>query len=94
MGRRIAAELAEAFQPARVLLLGLANEYVYYFCTPEEFDAQHYEGSCTLYGQAAGALLLHDLKAVAENSAVVVGPAIVHLPVQSLAGVVSTLQST
>lgn len=71
LGRRIAAQLAQACAPApaKVLLIGPANEYVYYFTTPEEFDAQHYEGSSTLYGQAAGALVQHDLKELATNSA-------------------------
>jgi neutral ceramidase len=70
MGRRIAAQLAQVCQPApaKVLLIGPANEYAYYFTTPEEFEAQHYEGSSTLYGQAAGALVQHDLKELAMNS--------------------------
>jgi neutral ceramidase len=71
LGRRIAAQLAQVCQPtpAKVLLIGPANEYVYYFTTPEEFDAQHYEGSSTLYGQAAGALVQHDLKELATDCA-------------------------
>ena len=70
-GRRIAAQLACVCQaaPAKVLLVGLANEYLYYFATPEEFEAQHYEGSCTLYGQAAGALLQHDIVELASHPA-------------------------
>jgi neutral ceramidase len=52
MGRRTASAIARHLNPTpdRVLLIGLANEYISYFPTPEEYDAQHYEGAATLYG--------------------------------------------
>jgi neutral ceramidase len=59
MGRRVAAWVAEAakWQPERVTLVGLANEYLSYFATPEEYALQHYEGASTLWGPQAGPLL-------------------------------------
>ena len=37
----------------RAVISGLANEYVDYFTTPQEYDAQHYEGGATVYGRAS-----------------------------------------
>ncbi|GAA2435407.1 neutral/alkaline non-lysosomal ceramidase N-terminal domain-containing protein [Streptomyces macrosporus] len=34
-----------------VLVAGYANAYVHYVTTPEEYDAQHYEGGSTLFGR-------------------------------------------
>ena len=54
MGRRVRAALAKVAPPGvtGVQLSGLANEYLSYFVTPEEYDAQHYEGGSTMYGKA------------------------------------------
>ncbi|MFO0695741.1 MAG: neutral/alkaline non-lysosomal ceramidase N-terminal domain-containing protein [Polyangiales bacterium] len=49
-GRRIRASVAAALGTEQVMLVGLANEYVQYMTTPEEYAAQHYEGGSTLYG--------------------------------------------
>src|SRR5262245_35268068 len=59
MGRRVVASVAEAakWPPERVALVGLANEYLSYFATPEEYALQHYEGASTLWGPQAGPLL-------------------------------------
>jgi neutral ceramidase len=38
----------------RAVVAGYANEYVSYLTTPEEYDAQHYEGGTTVYGPASG----------------------------------------
>lgn len=46
--QRVAESLASAKDP--VVLVGLANEYVQYVTTREEFGQQHYEGASTLYG--------------------------------------------
>lgn len=35
----------------KVVIAGLANEYINYFTTPEEYDMQHYEGGSTMYGR-------------------------------------------
>lgn len=69
MGRRIAASVQQALpaSPQRVLLIGLANEYVSYFTTPEEYDAQHYEGASTLYGQDAAPLVEYELTQLARH---------------------------
>jgi hypothetical protein len=38
----------------RVVVAGYANEYISYLTTPEEYEAQHYEGGTTVYGPASG----------------------------------------
>jgi neutral ceramidase len=62
-GRRIAQVVAERKGTDRdhVLLIGLANEYVSYLATAEEYDAQDYEGASTLYGPASQALIEREL---------------------------------
>ncbi|WP_437304643.1 neutral/alkaline non-lysosomal ceramidase N-terminal domain-containing protein [Sorangium sp. So ce388] len=37
---------------ARTTVVGLTNAYVSYFATPQEYEAQHYEGASTVYGPA------------------------------------------
>ena len=61
MGRRIETGLIDAGGAEHVLLVGLANGYLSYFATPEEYDLQHYEGASTLYGPASGPLIAHAL---------------------------------
>jgi len=41
----------------RAVISGLANEYLSYFTTPEEYQRQHYEGGSTLYGEYSSNLL-------------------------------------
>ena len=69
MGRRVAAWVAEAakWRPERVALVGLANEYLSYFATPEEYALQHYEGASTLWGPQAGPLLGRRLASLAAT---------------------------
>jgi neutral ceramidase len=59
LGRRTraAARAALGGTVRDVVIAGYANEYASYFTTPEEFDAQHYEGGTTLYGRLSGAFL-------------------------------------
>jgi neutral ceramidase len=60
MGRRLrgAAERAVAGSGVRdVVLSGLANDYIQYITTPEEYDRQHYEGGSTLFGRATGVFI-------------------------------------
>lgn len=67
MGRRVARSMRDAsVQPSHVLLVGLANEYVSYFATPEEYEAQHYEGASTLWGPASGPLIESELARLAR----------------------------
>jgi hypothetical protein len=63
MGRRVRAALTKAapLGVTGVQLSGLANEYLSYFVTPEEYDAQHYEGGSTMYGREASVLLQEEL---------------------------------
>jgi neutral ceramidase len=63
MGRRVRAALTKAAPPGinAVQLSGLANEYLSYFVTPEEYDAQHYEGGSTMYGREASVLMQEEL---------------------------------
>ncbi len=57
MGLRISTALARESGGAldRFAIAGLANGYVSYTATPEEYDACHYEGSFTLFGRRQGA---------------------------------------
>jgi neutral ceramidase len=59
MGERIRKAIATATGAAaeRVLLIGLANGHLSYVTTPEEYDAQHYEGASNLYGPATGPVI-------------------------------------
>ena len=64
MGRRVrhAVEKAAAGHGVvRAVISGLANEYADYFTTPEEYDAQHYEGAATVYGRASSVALQETL---------------------------------
>ena len=64
VGRRTRAMVARKVAGAgvkRVVLSGLANEYIQYLTTPEEYDRQHYEGGSTLWGPAAPVLLQEQL---------------------------------
>jgi len=69
MGRRIREGLGAQFnlENNHVVLIGLANEYVSYFTTPEEYKANHYEGGMTLYGQDSGPLVGSYLGALAHS---------------------------
>lgn len=50
-GLRLRARVREALATeGSVALIGLANEYLQYLTTPEEYGAQHYEGASTIYG--------------------------------------------
>jgi neutral ceramidase len=60
MGRRVRQAVTDAARGSGVtsaVISGLANEYVDYFTTPQEYDAQHYEGGATIYGRASGVAL-------------------------------------
>ncbi len=70
MGRRVRASVLGATSGAgihRVVISGLANEYLSYFTTPEEYGQQHYEGSATLYGRTASVLLQDSLTDLARR---------------------------
>ena len=64
LGRRISRDIRRRCRHP-VVLVSLANEYVSYFTTPEEYDAQHYEGASMLYGSNAGMRILTKLSELA-----------------------------
>ncbi|HEV2815075.1 MAG TPA: neutral/alkaline non-lysosomal ceramidase N-terminal domain-containing protein, partial [Solirubrobacteraceae bacterium] len=58
MGERVKEAMAAAAGPGVTpVLSGLANEFLQYFVTPEEYDRQHYEGGSQLYGRLAANLV-------------------------------------
>lgn len=70
VGRRIEDALARRLEPTGpVIVIGLANEYLSYVATPEEYEAQHYEGASTLYGPASGPLVQDTLSELATGDA-------------------------
>ncbi len=48
-----------------VVLSGLANEFVLYFTTPEEYDQQHYEGGNTQFGRMSSVLMTIEIAKLA-----------------------------
>lgn len=67
LGRRISDRISAVTGRKDVALVGLANEYISYFTTPEEYDVQDYEGAATLYGPASGPLLEVELARLARD---------------------------
>lgn len=60
MGQRVKRAVMAVAGPAgvsQVVIAGLTNEYLSYFTTPEEYQAQHYEGGSNLYGRYSSNLL-------------------------------------
>ncbi|WNF25613.1 neutral/alkaline ceramidase [Streptomyces sp. C11-1] len=51
----------------RVLLQGYANAYSQYVTTPEEYDAQNYEGGSTLYGRYTLPAYQQEYERIAES---------------------------
>jgi neutral ceramidase len=68
-GLRIAQQASRALATERrnIVLVGLANEYLSYFATPEEYDLQHYEGASTLYGRGAAEVVAKDFESLASS---------------------------
>jgi neutral ceramidase len=70
MGRRVRSAIKTAATGSgvrRTVISGLANEYADYFTTPEEYDAQHYEGAATVYGRASSVALQEALVALTHR---------------------------
>ena len=64
MGARIRAAIGRAVAGTgieRVAIAGVANEFVLYFTTPEEYERQHYEGGNTHFGVWSGTLIAQEL---------------------------------
>ena len=72
MGERVKEALLAASAGSGVrsaALSGLANEFLQYFVTPEEYDRQHYEGGSQLYGRLAANLVKEQLADLARRLA-------------------------
>ena len=65
MGRRLRDSLQRLEAPRTFVLVGLANEYLSYVTTPEEYDAQEYEGASTIFGPRTGPAIVHFLEILA-----------------------------
>ena len=61
VGERLRAAVRESTGLDRVVVSGLAGEFIQYLTTPEEYDRQHYEGGSTLYGPLSSNLLRQEL---------------------------------
>lgn len=60
VGRMVRAGVLAATQAAgikQVVFTGYAGEYLDYWTTPQEYEAQHYEGGSTVYGEYASVLV-------------------------------------
>jgi len=75
MGGRIRTAVKEALEgeaettdEKHVLLIGLANGHVSYVTTPEEYDAQFYEGAQNLYGAATGPVIQKEILKLVSSS--------------------------
>ncbi len=65
MGRRLRDSLQKLEAPRAFVLVGLANEYLSYVTTPEEYDAQEYEGASTIFGPRTGPVIVRFLETLA-----------------------------
>ena len=72
VGARIRADVERAVAGTgieRVVVSGLANEFILYLTTPEEYARQHYEGGNTHFGTYASNLLKAELTRLAGTLA-------------------------
>jgi neutral ceramidase len=70
MGRRVRGAvqlMAQGHGIKAVQLSGIANEYLSYFVSPQEYDQQHYEGGSTMYGRESSVLLMQTLQGLTKN---------------------------
>jgi neutral ceramidase len=67
MGARLRRRLSAAESPRTFVLVGLANEYLSYVTTPEEYDAQEYEGASTIFGPRSGPVVVDLLESLASG---------------------------
>jgi neutral ceramidase len=68
LGRRVRAAVTKSVDGVGVkgvVLAGLANDFIQYLTTPEEYDRQHYEGGSQLYGRVAGNMVMQQLAGLA-----------------------------
>jgi neutral ceramidase len=70
MGRRLRSAVLRAAARhgvRRVVISGVANDFIQYVTTPEEYDRQHYEGGSTLFGRAEGIFIEERLVALVRR---------------------------
>jgi hypothetical protein len=70
MGRRLRRAVLGAARGSGikgVVVSGLANEFIQYLTTPEEYGRQHYEGGSTLFGPATGVFVQERLADLAAR---------------------------
>jgi hypothetical protein len=68
MGARVRNAIGSAIAGSgveRVAIAGLANEFILYLTTPEEYERQHYEGGNTHFGVWSGTLIGQELAKLA-----------------------------
>ena len=68
-GVKSAVAGAAGMAASNVSVAGLANEFIQYFTTPQEYDRQHYEGGSTLYGPLSAPFLEQQLAELARRLA-------------------------
>ena len=72
MGARVRAAVASAVAGSpikQVVVSGLANEFMLYFTTPEEYSRQHYEGGNTHFGTWSSLVVQEELVKLAGRLA-------------------------
>ncbi len=52
---------------ARVLVCGVTGDYAGYFTTEKEYEKQHYEGACTIWGRASLGFVLETLRRMHDD---------------------------
>ncbi len=62
-------EVRTALPSMSIVIDGLTNEYMQYFTTPEEYEAQHYEGGSTIWGEYQSYAVLDGLVGLAGDLA-------------------------
>jgi neutral ceramidase len=70
MGRRLRAAVLHAVRGSairRIVISGLANDFIQYFTSPQEYDRQHYEGGSTLFGRASAVFIEEQLALLARR---------------------------
>jgi hypothetical protein len=66
-GKRLAKELARTLggSESKIAIAGYSNGYAGYVTTPEEYEAQEYEGASTLYGKQTLAAYMQEFRRLA-----------------------------
>jgi hypothetical protein len=68
-GRRLRDDFKELTGSRFASVIAVANEYISYTATEEEYRAQHYEGAMTLYGPWQGLYIREQFRSMLSGSA-------------------------